>query len=243
MASLLLLNNFIMMFCKPWKVRKSNCPSLRYFSLWDVCQSLWGAWCGEWMTCLTLLVLITNAMFTQDMNNQWALVVESRSVRMPGGRVLLAFERIWHGHADLWRTKSKSDDLATLSYSDEPTHFSEVVGILPPPPPPLCLTSNNPFSGDGAFGIYEYQVAHEWTKSVRFSGTSAVLHEMAGSAVLNVEGHDLCHNFCFLIKNPLLHSLKLCSCSSFPLLVCKDPRDGHQDSEFTLGLPACGALF
>lgn len=34
--------------------------------------------------------------------------------------------------------------------------------------------------------------------------TLTILHQNADSAVLNIKGHDLCGNFCFLLKDPLL---------------------------------------
>lgn len=80
-------------------------------------------------------------------------------------------------------------------------HVSEVVGIATFPPPPLCFTCNNSFSGGGAFCIHQWQVVHDLTKSVHLSETLAVLHQMAGSAVINIEGHDLCGNFNFLKRS------------------------------------------
>lgn len=58
------------------------------------------------------------------------------------------------------------------------------------------------------FCIHQWQVVHDLTKSVHLSGTLAVLHQMAVSAVINIEGHDLCGNFNFLIRDPLLQQLE-----------------------------------
>lgn len=123
----------------------------------------------------------------------------------------------------LQRKKLKSDDLGMLSYSDGTTHISEVVGISPLPssPLPLCLTSNGSFSGFGAFHIHQCQAALPWQNyksscNVLLSGTLAMLHKKAGLDVLNIEGHDLCDNFGFLVKGHYCGSLKLCSHSWSP---------------------------
>lgn len=98
---------------------------------------------GWQVTCLTLLITIMNATFTQDMN------VRQEVQWVPGG-----WRQVWQNARRMCATGSwkalewlcrlpkdeaKSDDLAIWSYIDRPMHVSEVFGI----PPPLCLTSSN----------------------------------------------------------------------------------------------------
>ena len=99
------------------------------------------------------------------------------------------------------------------SYDDGPTHFSEVVGILPLLHLllllfPLLHALHLTFSGDEGFYIQQCQVAYDWIKSVHLWGTLAILHQMAGLPVLNIDSHDLCGSFCFLIKDSLLQQLE-----------------------------------
>lgn len=79
----------------------------------------------------------------------------------------------------------------------------------------------------------ELRVLHVLTHQIG----GANLHQIAGSAVLNIKGHYLGGNFCFPLKGPVLELEAVLTLLLSPSSVWKGPRNSHWGSGFALAFP------
>lgn len=193
LQSLHLLKNCITTFSKAWKSMKSNCSSLEYFSQWDVYQTLWRAQGGNWHTlhCSSQCWMLhrtwtTNRKFSEPWRLKAGLAECQENVchwLLEGsGMVMQTFEGqsqvcwpsniIIHWYICMFLKCLKFLLLCVLHLA---INFQETGH---------CVFTNDKLP------MSELRVLHVLT----------ILYQITGSAVLNIKGHYLGGNFCFLLK-------------------------------------------
>lgn len=178
---------------------KSNCPSLEYFSQWDVCQSFWRAQRGNWhaLHCSSQSWMLhgtwaTNRKFSEPWNwrQAWQNARRMHAIGSKGSGIVMQTSEgqrqvcwpsnmitYWCACACFW------------SVWNSPSSVSYIWQLI--------------FRRQSI--VYSPMTSCSWMNwECLMCWPLPILHQIAGSAVLNIKDHDLCRNFCCLLHNPLL---------------------------------------